>query len=293
MLIEYEADAKTGMDIPKICEEIYKYTSGYPFLVSKICKIIDERLEKNWSIEGINKAVKNLLDEDNTLFDDLIKNLENNEKLYSLVFEMLISGESYQFNRHNPVINMGLMYGIFSKSENNLEISNSIFEICLYNYMISKKSTDKGEMVKKEELSQFIKNGTLDMPLVLTKFQEFMSSEYRAKDEKFIEREGRLLFLCFLKPIINGKGFYYVEPETRMSSRMDIVVTYGDKEYIIELKIWRGKSTEKDAIDQLAGYLASRMAREGYLVSYSFNKDKEYTNGWVKHEGRDIFSVVV
>jgi hypothetical protein len=68
-----------------------------------------------------------------------------------------------------------------------------------------------------------------------------MRSEYRSEDDKFLEQQGRLLFLCFLKPIINGTGHYYVEPETRNNTRMDIVVAYGEEEYIIELKIWRGE----------------------------------------------------
>lgn len=44
MLREYEADYKTGMDVDGISELIYDYTSGYPFLVSRICKLIDERI---------------------------------------------------------------------------------------------------------------------------------------------------------------------------------------------------------------------------------------------------------
>lgn len=43
MLKVYEADHRTGMDITKIAGLIYDYTSGYPFLVSYICKLIDER----------------------------------------------------------------------------------------------------------------------------------------------------------------------------------------------------------------------------------------------------------
>ncbi|MCL2159196.1 MAG: AAA-like domain-containing protein, partial [Oscillospiraceae bacterium] len=35
MLGEYETDHETGMDIAAISEEIYAYTSGYPFLVSR------------------------------------------------------------------------------------------------------------------------------------------------------------------------------------------------------------------------------------------------------------------
>ena len=54
MLNEYEADHKTGMDITAISEEIYKYTSGYPFLVSRICQCIDESHE-------LRRSTKNMI----------------------------------------------------------------------------------------------------------------------------------------------------------------------------------------------------------------------------------------
>ena len=44
MLAEYEQDYQTGMDIKYIARLIYDYTSGYPFLVSRICKLIDEKV---------------------------------------------------------------------------------------------------------------------------------------------------------------------------------------------------------------------------------------------------------
>lgn len=42
MLKEYENDYHTGMDIPVISQLIYDYTSGYPVLVSSICKLNDK-----------------------------------------------------------------------------------------------------------------------------------------------------------------------------------------------------------------------------------------------------------
>ena len=42
MLQEYEQDHKTGMDTRALAELIYDYTSGYPFLVSRSCKLMDE-----------------------------------------------------------------------------------------------------------------------------------------------------------------------------------------------------------------------------------------------------------
>lgn len=45
MLTEYEQDVNVGMDISEISKLIYDYTSGYPFLVSRLCKILDEYVQ--------------------------------------------------------------------------------------------------------------------------------------------------------------------------------------------------------------------------------------------------------
>lgn len=119
-------------------------------------------LAEYWTKEGVRTAVREILKDTNTLFDDVVKNIENNAG-----FRRLVEG-------------------------------------------------------------------------ILLAFRDFMKAEYRKEDEAFIERQGRLLFLAFLKPVINGAGHYVVEPETRDSTRMDIVVFYGKREYILELKVWHG-----------------------------------------------------
>lgn len=40
-----------------------------------------------------------------------------------------------------------------------------------------------------------------------------MKEQYSDRDSKFIEKQGRLLFLAFIKPIINGVGFDFKEAE--------------------------------------------------------------------------------
>ncbi|WP_175490792.1 hypothetical protein [Clostridium gasigenes] len=84
MLSDYSNENMLNFDIEVLSKEIYKFTNGYPFLVSRICQIIDENILKNrdkaWDEFHIQKAMKILLEENNTLFDDLIKNMENNDK---------------------------------------------------------------------------------------------------------------------------------------------------------------------------------------------------------------------
>lgn len=67
MLLSYENDFHTGMDIDVLAELLYEYTSGYPYLVFRICNIIDERLAGSkvyptmslaWSRSGFWKPLK-------------------------------------------------------------------------------------------------------------------------------------------------------------------------------------------------------------------------------------------
>ncbi|MEG0271146.1 MAG: AAA-like domain-containing protein, partial [Clostridia bacterium] len=77
MLHEYENDHHTGMEAGKVAQRLFYYTSGYPFLVSLLCKTMDEeRLE--WTETGVDEAERRAIRASNTLFDDLIKNLINN-----------------------------------------------------------------------------------------------------------------------------------------------------------------------------------------------------------------------
>lgn len=293
MLESYEKDYHTDMDIKAISEELYFYTSGYPYLVSWLCKWVDEEGEKCWTVENITNAVKAFTKTRGTLLDDLIKNVENYPEIRGTIFDILYDGKRYSYHLAVPVIQLGTVLGIWKEEQGYVKIANVIFEKYLYDYSAGMMEMDT--RICTPPNSQFIEQGKLNVKQVLLKFQELMKAEYRKENEKFVENNGRLLFLCFLKPIINGKGFYYVEPETRNNERMDIVVTYGNEEHIIELKIWHGNQYRKDGIKQLEGYMDSRNAKTGYLLSFSFLKGKKYISGMVdeKETNKEIFEVIV
>ena len=294
MLQEYEQDHHTGMDIVAMSEEIYKYTNGYPYLVSWLCKWMDQNTPTEWGRHSVQLAIKGILNSrNNTLFDSLRNNIENNAQLKDLVFRILYDGEEFMYNHANPIIELGEMFGIFANRNDYVAISNKIFEIYLYNYSISVMQLQKENPPIMRD--QFIDNGKLNVVRILQKFQELMKAEYRQENETFLEKQGRLLFLCFIKPIINGTGFYYVEPETRNNERMDLVITYGYEEHIIELKIWHGEEYRKKGIAQLEEYLDSRNVSKGYLLSFSFLKNKEYICRKldITETTKDILEVVV
>ena len=293
MLNDYENDVHTGMDIKAISEEIYKYTTGYPFLVSYICKKIDEEFDQEWTSESIVKAVKVLVQGNSTLMDDLSKNLENNPEFREFMYSVSVNSVSYSFSLLNPMVNMGNMFSYIRDKNGRVVIHNLIFEEALFLYFTLDYTIKNNAKLSPFQLN-YVRNGKLNMEHVVTRFADLMHQEYRKNDEEFLERQGRLVFLSFLKPIINGIGFYYVEPQTRDNRRMDLVVTYDKQEFIVELKIWHGDKYEELGRDQLSEYLAIRGMDEGYLVTFDFSKNKQDAEPqWIEWNGKRIFEVVV
>ena len=293
MLQEYEDDHHTGMDIAEMSEELYKYTNGYPYLVSWLCKWMDNSKEPLWTKELLLQAEKEIHKSDSTLLDSVSKNYENHPDLQKMLNGILYEGKQYTYIKNDSTIRLGSMFGILKEKDNQVHISNMIFENNILGLIISK--CEQSGHYPNPAKDHFIDNGKLNIVRVLQKFQELMKAEYRQEDETFLEKQGRLLFLCFIKPIINGTGFYYVEPETRNNERMDLVITYGGEEHIVELKIWHGEEYRKKGIAQLEEYLDSRNSAKGYLLSFSFLKNKEYTCRKLDESEtiKDILEVVV
>ena len=295
MLVDYEKENQTGMDIDTISNNLRKFTSGYPFLVSKLCKIIDEKLNKKFTSKNLEIAINILIETPNTLFDDLIKNIENNSNLYLMVENIIIKNETIDFVHTDNIISLGAMYGIFRKNENKkVKIDNKVFEILLYNHIISKLNRTEGSFSKYNYRDNFIdKDGHLEMEKILRKFQQFIKENYSNKDESFYEKQGRLLLLAFIKPIINGTGFYYVENQISYEKRLDMVITYNNREYIVEFKIWYGLEYHKKGLIQLEEYLDIKKLTTGYLVVFNFNKNKKCEAKWVEQGDKKIFEVEV
>lgn len=145
MLEDYVENKKVVLDKEYFSERLYFYTSGYPFLVSKLCKIIDEKIMNEdsliWEKEYMDLAVKEILRESNTNFDSLIKNIENNRELKDLVSKIILDNEYVTYVPDNPIINLGITYGIFKNDNGRIAINNRIYEQRVYNYMSSLKET--------------------------------------------------------------------------------------------------------------------------------------------------------
>ena len=285
MLDEYEANHHTGMDTAGIAKYIREYTNGYPYLVSRICQIIDEKLvpepfkelPEAWTLYGVDEAVKRIIQEDNTFFDSVMGKLVNMPNLKETLKNILMRGETVAYLPDDEEQRLLRMYGFIYNNHNTVAVSNRIFEMRLYNYYIgeSKKNEDLKQLAAANK-SMFIRSdGTLDVRLIMERFIDEHNRIHNGETEKFIEQEGRERFLTYLSPIINGTGTYSIEEQTRDHKRMDVVVHYLGRRYIIEMKIWRGAKYNEDGEKQVVGYLDYFGLTTGYMLSFCFNKSKK------------------
>ena len=137
MLNEYNDEHSCVMLVRECAKTIFEYTSGYPYLVSKICILIVERCGENWTIQGVSDAVKILLREANPLFDDLRKKITDYPELRAMLYAILFRGESYPYNPDNFAIDIGTMFGFIKEKNGQVVIANRIFETRLYNLFLS------------------------------------------------------------------------------------------------------------------------------------------------------------
>ena len=295
MLGAYEAERRTGMNISEIAKEIYQFTSGYPVLVSGICKLIDEKLDRSWNVGGVRQAVKLVLKEDSPLFQSLTRNLESNQELSDMVYDVLMIGERWSFTYDDPVVSLGHRYGYFVDASGRVKISNKTFEMRLSMYFVNKAKRErlKSASVSTGFYEDVIEDGQFNMQRCLEKFAKYYHQYHSEKDDKFLERECRFIFLFFMSPILNGRGFAHIESQFTDDRRMDVVINYQNQQFIIELKIWYGEAKHEKAYDQLLGYMDKKSLNEGYLLTFDFRKNKKINQDWHEINNKKIFDIMV
>lgn len=274
MLKEYAAEHNAGIDIRAIANTLYEYTSGYPFLVSRLCQLLDA--QSDWSSQGVLKAVKAILTERNTLFDDMIKKMEQHPRMKQMLADILFRGEEIAFNAYDASIEIAAMFNFIVNDCGTIRLANRLFETHLYNYFASVGKEEDNGIYRNatQNKPDFVDGEQLNMPIIMARFAETFNDLYGQKSESFLEEEGRRLFLLYIRPIINGVGNYYIEAQTRDHGRTDIIIDYKGKQYIIELKIWHGDSYNKRGEQQLVEYMEYFHASTAYMLSFCFNKTK-------------------
>ena len=96
-----------------------------------------------------------------------------------------------------------------------------------------------------------------------------------------------------MRPILNGVGYDFKEPQVSEEKRLDVVITYLQDKFIAELKLWRGQKAHEKGLLQLADYLDRQALTEGYLVIFDYSEVKKWQSEWIDVAGKRIFAIWV
>ena len=179
--IKYETDHNTGMDTFAVADSIWEYTAGYPYLVSRICQIIDSKMVpvkfKNlglaWTAYGVDEAVKLLLSETGTsLFDSLTGKLTNYPNLKQKLRRVLLRSETLSWLPYDEEQQQLFMYGFIRNNHNTVAVANRIFEMLLYTHFIGENNSNNSlKQSGSETKSVFVdSDGILNVPKIMEHF---------------------------------------------------------------------------------------------------------------------------
>jgi hypothetical protein len=307
MLREYDDDHGLDLDIEGFSRLIYDYTSGYPFLVSCICKTIDKRiafspgfpdLKSAWTESGFLAAERLMRKVGSSLLQSLRHKVESFPDLKEFLRKLLFSGRKFEFTASDPAIESAAMLGFIKEGGDQMAcVSNRIFETFLYDHFSHEYKTNYNDFYDDmgREKGLILPGGILDLDMLLEKFALHYKEAFPERMDAFLEEHARGIFVTYIKLLLNGSGSYHIEAQTRDQTKIDIVITYYGKRYLLELKIWRGKKYIADGEVQLAEYLECLNLDEGHLLVFSFLKRKDVKTNLIKSvvNGKTISKIIL
>jgi hypothetical protein len=229
---------ETGQQITQeALDYVYEQSKGQPWIVNSLfmratLRILDDESTETVTLKLVRQAREQMIMARETHLDALAYRLEDPQ--IRTVIESLISGESNPSLANSEAFRLCMDLGLVTIENNVLQIANPI-----YKEVIARQMTFSTQLAIPEPEWQWKKpDGELDMDMLLHEFQKFWQRHSEIWEEKsdYTEAFPHLLLMAFLQRVTNGGG--HIDREYAAGrGRMDLMVEYGGKCYIIEVKI--------------------------------------------------------
>jgi len=281
----------TGQQIdPAIYPELWEDTRGQPWLVNALGNEVtwkDQELRdrnRPITLERYRQGRERLIQSRATHLDQLTDKLRE-ERVRRIIADIL-GGEAVNTDYPPDDLQYAEDLGLIV-TRPQLRIANRI-----YQEVIPRALTWPRQVTITHQTEWYLREDhRLDLPKLLTAFQQFFRENSEAWLDRFEYREAgpQLLMQAFLQRIVNGGG--WITREYAMGSRrtdlflqwpLDPALGFNGplQRVVIELKLLR-KSLEKTlakGLDQTAAYADKSDADEAYLIL--FVPPSHCTSGW-------------
>lgn len=267
-----------------VIKAIHKHTAGQPFLVNRFAQILTNELNisktDTLQMEHFTQAHTRLLRERNTNIDHLISNIRREPRFEDILMKITSYEKGIGYNLDNELIDELTTYGIVVEGSDGMcEIVNPIYHHRIMQAFQPLINGLENEYFSDDSSSSFLDFLTPDkniqMQLLLDNFQNFIfRAGHRILQVPQTPQEfvGQYLLYTYLDQFVRLiGGNMYLEVQTGRG-RIDLLILHNQRKYIVETKIWEGESLYQSGKKQLAKYLKSEEAVEGYYIVFDHRK---------------------
>ena len=270
----YLRTEETGQKITdSALEYVWEQSCGQPWIVNSLfmratMRILDSEDHETVTREHIEKARDQMVLARETHLDSLAVRIK--EPAIRKIMESLITGIPDPNFTESEGFRICLDLGLVKKDRGTPMVANPIYKETLarqLTYSIQDAIPEPEWLWEKSD-------GSLDMDSLLKEFQIFWRENSEMWEEKmhYTEAFPHLLLMAFLQRVLNGGG--RIEREYAAGrGRMDLLVEYTTKKYILEIKlVYERQSFETvkaKGLDQTAKYRDTKAPNaSAYLVIF-------------------------
>jgi hypothetical protein len=264
-------------------QKVYEETGGQPWLVNRLGTILTLDVKPGTTApineKDVDTAIQLLLQERNVHFD----NLYEKAVLYKETFVEIVF-DHVEYNPDDRDQTWLEQYGLVKQKESKAVVANNIYKTRYLKTFFKEINAYRDITLQEYQLP----GNRLDMERILLDFEQYITQigvnafyqEWAAPDDqdgeevkktKPYEKTGQFLLTAWLYQFVRGGAGELRYEVLSGLGRMDVLLTYKGRKYIIETKINRRGLTRtlNDGIIQLSRkYLASESAHEGYLIVF-------------------------
>ncbi len=282
-LYEQHSSATGQIFEDEAIELAWGYTSGQPWLVNALayeaCFRMEEGKDRTQAIGAalMEESKERLVQSRQTHLDQLVDKLK--EPRVRRVIEPMVLGASESGTATPDDFEYVRDLGLIQRSDRGFQIANSI-----YREVIPRELTYLAQADFEASFHQawyVAADGCLDVPKLMTAFQEFFRENSEVWIERFQYKEAgpHLLLHAFLQRIVNGGG--RIDREYGLGRmRTDLLVRWPTtstgfhgpiQRVVFELKVLRKslEATISQGLTQTLAYMDRTGADEGHLVIFN------------------------
>jgi len=269
---------------PEASARAFWWTQGQPFLVNALARICVMELVTDRAqpveVAHIDDAKERLIRSRTTHIDSLAERLK--EPRVAPIIQAVLVGDiprsiPYDHDDFQYVLDLGLL---------RMGPDGAEPACPLYREVLARQVTYNLQMSLTQPRWRWqTSEGRLDFPALVDAFLQWWRENEQSitvhGNKQYPEALPHLSFMAFLQRVVNGGGQVMREYAAGRKA-IDIVVTYKDERFVVELKrvFTGGKSADKvraEGTVQLAGYLDTLDEEQGWLIIFDQRPGRDWT----------------